>query len=57
MISQILVEGVQEYLQGLSKKGAVLNKPLKHTFEYESSSPIISREVDHVGKTEKGIGK
>ena len=41
----------------VSKKGAVLNKPLKHTFEYESSSPIISREVDHVGKTEKGIGK
>lgn len=40
-----------------SKKGAVLNKPLKHTFESEGSGPIISREVDPVGRAEKGIGK
>lgn len=40
-----------------SKKGIVLNKPMKHSFESESSSPIISGEVDPVGRAEKGIGK
>ena len=39
------------------KKGTVLNKPLRHTFESESSGPTISREVDSVGRADKGIGK
>lgn len=39
-----------------SKKGTGLNKPLRNAFESESS-PAISRELDPLGRADKGIGK